>query len=325
MYIYSDDEIDKIVEITKKYEANDYKKPMLLLIGNFVILGILIYILYLSTTSYEYLPISFSITVLLSLFILRNFMFFHDLCHCSFFPSNERKDKSIGINAYIAYIFDFIYGYPAKKWKDIHSEHHKVHGNIDEYDAARTFYTSDEYNKLSDTHKKIYDVIRNPFIFFIFGPLYTFYISHITSFNIFYIVKLIIFLFLIKTFFNVETMIFLIIAYYITGIIGTMLFHLQHAINEPYWKKIINYNEKMNAELNDSSVLKIPNFLKIFTNGIEYHNVHHINPGVSCYNIQECYEELKEKNLLKNKEVGFSEMIEALGYTIYDTTDDKYK
>ena len=325
MYIYSDDEISQIVEITKKYEANDYKKPILLLIGNFVILGILIYILYLSTTSYKYLPISFSISVLISLLIARNFMCFHDLCHSSFFPSNERKEKSIGINKYFAYIFDFIFGYPAKKWKDGHSEHHKVHGNIDEYDAARTFLNSDEYNKLSDTHKKIYDVIRNPFIFFIFGPLYIFYISHITSFNIFYIVKLIIFLFLIKTIFNVETMIFLIIAYYIGYIFGTMLFHLQHAINEPYWKKITNYNEKMNAELNDSSVLKIPNFLKIFTNGIEYHNVHHINPGVPCYNIQKCYEELKEKDLLKNKEVGFSEMVEALGYKIYDTTDDKYK
>jgi omega-6 fatty acid desaturase (delta-12 desaturase) len=325
MYIYSDDEIEKIVEITQKYEANDYKKPILLLIGNFVILGILIYILYLSTTSYEYLPISFSITILISLFIARNFMCFHDLCHSSFFPSNERKEKSIGINAYIAYIFDFIFGYPAKKWKDGHSEHHKVHGNIDEYDAARTFLNSDEYNKLSDTHKKIYDVIRNPFIFFIFGQIYIFYISHITSFNIFYIVKLIIFLFLIKTIFNVETMIFLIIAYYIGYIFGTMLFHLQHAINEPYWKKITNYNEKMNAELNDSSVLKIPNFLKIFTNGIEYHNVHHVNPGVPCYNIQRCYEELIEKNLLKNKEVGFSEMVESLGYTIYDIELDKYK
>jgi len=325
MYIYSDDEIDKIVEITKKYEANDYIKPMLLLIGNFVILGILIYILYLSTTSYKYLPISFSISVLISLLIARNFMCFHDLCHSSFFPSNERKEKSMGINKYFAYIFDFIFGYPAKKWKDGHSEHHKVHGNIDEYDAARTFLNSDEYNKLSDTHKKIYDVLRSPFIFFIFGPLYIFYISHITSFNIFYIVKLIIFLFLIKTIFNVETMIFLIIAYYIGYIFGTMLFHLQHAINEPYWKKITNYNEKMNAELNDSSVLKIPNFLKIFTNGIEYHNVHHINPGVPCYNIQECYEELKEKNLLKNKEVDVLEMVEALGYTIYDTTHDKYK
>jgi fatty acid desaturase len=86
-----------------------------------------------------------------------------------------------------------------------------------------------------------------------------------------------------------------------------------------------NYNEKMNAELNDSSVLKIPNFLKIFTNGIEYHNVHHVNPGVPCYNIQRCYEELIEKNLLKNKEVGFSEMVESLGYTIYDIELDKYK
>ena len=57
-------------------------------------------------------------------------------------------------------------------------------------------------------------------------------------------------------------------------------------MNEPSWSKHYTQNDKDNAELNGSSVLKIPFLLKPFTNGIEYHNVHHINPGVPSYNIK---------------------------------------
>ena len=94
----------------------------------------------------------------------------------------------------------------------------------------------------------------------------------------------------------------LFISYYIAGIFGVILFHLQHSMNEPSWSKHFTQNDKDNAELNGSSVLKIPFLLKPFTNGIEYHNVHHINPGVPSYNIKKCYEELRKKNyyIIKN-------------------------
>ena len=105
---------------------------------------------------------------------------------------------------------------------------------------------------------------------------------------------------------------------------GVILFHLQHAMNEPSWFKHDNENDKHNSELNGSSVLKIPAFLKPFTNGIEYHNVHHINPGVPSYNIQKCYEELCEKDMLKNHEYSVEEMFDALFHTLYDSKKDKY-
>ena len=79
---------------------------------------------------------------------------------------------------------------------------------------------------------------------------------------------------------------------FFSSLFGLILFHLQHSINEPFWKSFDienDFNSKMNAELNGSSVLKIPLFLKPFTNGIEYHNVHHLNPGVPSYTIKKCY------------------------------------
>lgn len=80
----------------------------------------------------------------------------------------------------------------------------------------------------------------------------------------------------------------------------------------------------MNSELIDSSVIKIPEILKPFTNGIDYHNVHHLNPGVPSYNIRKCYEEMKSKGLLKNRVIVYNEMLKSLTHTLYDDINHKY-
>jgi hypothetical protein len=36
--------------------------------------------------------------------------------------------------------------------------------------------------------------------------------------------------------------------------------------------------------------LYIPKLLRPFTNGIEYHHIHHLNTNVASYNIEECHE-----------------------------------
>ena len=267
---------------------------------------------------------SIPMVLLTSLVMSRNFMVFHDLGHANFFPSDERRNKTIGINKNLCDLLDFFYYYPGKDWMETHNSHHKVHGDINEYDEARTLISSDDYEKQPYIIRKMYDVIRHPLIFYIIAPLYTFNIARVLNCNIVFLTKLGIFFAVVKYFSNTKTVILLFISYYIAGIMGVILFHLQHAMNEPSWCKHDNENDKHNSDLNGSSVLKIPAFLKPFTNGIEYHNVHHINPGVPSYNIQKCYEELREKKMLKNHEYSVEEMFDALFHTLYDSKKDKY-
>ena len=107
-----------------------------------------------------------------------------------------------------------------------------------------------------------------------------------------------------------------------------MLFHLQHQVNDGYWKEY-NKDDKLskdNAELIGASFLKIPFFLKPFTFGIEYHHIHHIDPSIPGYNIQRCHEDLVKKGLLKNKEeIGYIQAFKSLFHTIYDEKKNKYK
>lgn len=317
---YTDTDVKNIIDITKKYEANEVRYPLILFLTNFIALFACIYLLNVFRKTYFIFP-----TVLLtSLVILRNFMVFHDLGHANFFPSDERRDKTIGINKNLCDFLDFFYYYPGKDWMETHNSHHKVHGDISKYDEARTLISSDDYEKQPYIIRKMYDVIRHPLIFYIIAPLYTFNIARVLNGNIVFLTKLGIFFAVVKYFSNIKTVMFLFISYYIAGIMGVILFHLQHAMNEPSWFKHDNENDKYNSELNGSSVLKIPAFLKPFTNGIEYHNVHHINPGVPSYNIQKCYEELREKKMLKNHEYSLKEMFGALSHTLYDSKRDRY-
>lgn len=329
MYIYDDKEIKNIKNITKKYEADDYIIPGINILSGLLILFLLINLLYKTTkikskwkTLYK-----IGVIILLSLIITRNFMMFHDLGHYNYFPSNERSDKLTGINKILCELLDFLFFYPGKSWQDTHSSHHKCHGNINEVDEARTFWTREDYNKSS--YKDLYDIIRYPLVFFILAPIWIYFISPFLDIekNYLYILKTAGLYYVIYKLFNLETVLLLIISHYIAGLYGLILFHLQHSINEPYWKDFDlenDKNSKMNAELNGSSVLKIPEILKPFTNGIEYHNVHHLNPGVPSYNIRNCYEELRKKGLLKNKEIDGYEMWEALSHTMYDNESDKY-
>ena len=327
MYIYSNEEISKIISITKKYEAKNILIPSFLFINAITMYFAGIYMLY-TTSLFSNIFFKINSVTLMSLLIVRNFMIFHDLGHCNYFPSNERKNNNYGINTVLCETFDIIFFYPGESWRLGHREHHRVHGNIDHQDDGRTITMSTiEYNNSSKIYKVMYDIFRYPLIFFILFPVYVFFLHHIKNREGKYFLKMSLLLTFIYNFFNYETLILFIYSLYFSSFMGLILFHFQHSINDPYWKSFDlknDYNSKMNAELNGSSVLNIPYIFKLFTNGIEYHNVHHINPAVPSYNIKKCYEELKEKKLIKNREVKLSEMIESLTYTIYDVNQNKY-
>jgi omega-6 fatty acid desaturase (delta-12 desaturase) len=87
------------------------------------------------------------------------------------------------------------------------------------------------------------------------------------------------------------------ISLWFATVIGATLFHLQHSVNTPYRRR----GEKWNfaeAALEGSTYLKIPIILQSFTNGIEYHHIHHLNTNVPSYQIRNChfaFDELEDK------------------------------
>lgn len=71
-------------------------------------------------------------------------------------------------------------------------------------------------------------------------------------------------------------------------ILGTILFHLQHSVNLAYRERQQKWNFAR-AALEGSTFLEVPFLLRPFTNGIEYHHIHHLNTNVPSYTINACH------------------------------------
>lgn len=353
---YSLQQINDIREHVKIHGyAKNYIEPTFFLVST---ISMMFGVLYFIDIQKSYNPI---LILLLSFIILRLFMIFHDLGHKSYFPTDEREKGYKGFNIQIAKCIEQWCLYSTDIWSDGHALHHKAHGNMNEYDYSRTTLSTTEYDNLTSNQKILYKIGRNPVVFFLLAPIYIFWIKRFINGEWVYLLKYSIWLFTLFRPFRIEyaesnrsnpfiyapsseaeggilnenwciisswkLLFSFLIAQYIAGIIGTMLFHLQHQVNIGYLKEfdINDILSKYNAELSGASVLKIPFFLEFFTNGIEYHNVHHIDPGIPSYNTKMIYYQLVEKGLIPDTKIGYLQELSSLCHTIFNEKTQLYE
>jgi omega-6 fatty acid desaturase (delta-12 desaturase) len=318
---YSKENIREIKTKIKEYHADGFLEPSMHLLITLIFIFIILYFIRACKT-YQ-----FGLMLLLALGLLRLFVTFHDLTHKSFFPSNERATKEMGINYIVASILEGIAGYDLERWIAIHSNHHAVHGNMNEYDGTRTVLTSSDYDALPWFYKVLYNIIRNPVVFFLVAPLYIFFLSRIIYGDIAYIVKYSLWLFLLYKVGSAKLMFSFIGAQYLAGVVGLVMFHLQHQVNVGYWKPIEGDDQfsKDNAHLLGASVLKIPFPFDFFTAGIEYHNVHHIDPGVPGYKIGRCYDDLVSRGSIIDNKIGYGQAFTSMWHTIFNEKTQMYE
>ena len=318
---YTEHDVVKIKSKITEYYADGFLEPTMQLVITLVFIFIILYFIRCHKTYH------IGLIVLLSLGLIRLFIIFHDLTHKSYFPSDERATKQRGINYIVASIIEGIAGYDLERWISIHSRHHSVHGNMNEYDGTRTVLTSGEYDALPWFYKILYKIIRNPIVFFLVAPLYIFYLSRIMFFDYVYILKYSLWLFALYKLGSKKLMFSFIGAQYLAGVNGLVLFHLQHQVNVGYWKPFDNNDQlsKDNANLLGASVLKIPFPFHIFTAGIEYHNVHHMDPGVPGYKIGACYDDLVSQGYIPDNKVGYFQAFSSIWHTIFNEKTQTYE
>jgi len=319
---YTEETINEIHEYIKKNGyATNYLEPSFHLLSTLLLYFLVIYFIH-KTNGYSGVLI-----ILLAGLFARLFMIFHDCCHRSYFPTDEREKHYKGFNYQIATLIEQFSSYPAKQWDNTHSTHHKAHGNMNEFDGTRTVLTTEEYNKLDYRLQYLYNFLRFPPVFFLIMPIYVFWISHILHFGIGYIIKYSLWLFVLFKIGSWKLLLSFLIAEYLAGMIGVMIFHLQHQVNMGYWKPFEKDDKlsKANAELMGASVLKIPFFLEYFTNGIEYHNVHHLDPGVPSYKTKQIYYELVKRGLIPDEKIGYIQQFQSLGHTIFNEETGRYE
>lgn len=221
---------------------------------------------------------------------VRLFVQFHDMAHYSYFTS-------ISLNRWIGKMLGVYVHFPFDSWRNGHNHHHKHFGNLDRLDLSQTIlFTKKQYEKMSPSIRAIVRFFREPIVFFLFSAPFVWFVGLFYSIvkregvlsGSFWekVLSVVIWTWVCPMLGIPAVKMWLSVIG--TNLIGTALFHLQHAVNLPYRERKEKW-DFTRAAIEGSTYLLVPGFLRIFTNGIEYHHIHHFNTNVASYNIEECH------------------------------------
>lgn len=105
-----------------------------------------------ATISIWFLP---PIIILMSLFSVRSFSLMHDCGHYSLFSSKK-------VNRCVGFLLGVINAIPQYPWSRDHAYHHKTNGDWERYRGVADFLSTEEFAKLSQKDRQIYQFIRQP-------------------------------------------------------------------------------------------------------------------------------------------------------------------
>jgi len=74
----------------------------------------------------------------------------------------------------------------------------------------------------------------------------------------------------------------------IASIVGVWLFSIQHRFEHAHWMPDASWSFAL-ASLGGTSYLRLPRLLQWFTGNIGFHHVHHVNPRIPNYRLEECH------------------------------------
>jgi len=238
---------------------------------------------------------------------------FHECCHGSFFATPQ-------LNKIFMQILSCDVITPAQEFKSTHLWHHSISGNSDLFDTSNTIpFTKQQYQKFSKLYRILFRIFRDPIMFFFFvfpalhwwiefplkNPTIPIYIGHAIKFYLYYTVSP-----------------YLLVSMYFAALLGLALFHLQHGANDSYRATTKEFSKDEGAILG-STYITIPWPISIFSLGIEFHHIHHLNTRVPCYMLSKCHfdaEHLWDGLLTK---ITAENIWESLNVVLWDEETDK--
>lgn len=320
-------EIDKksIMKELGRYRKADYKKSVWQLINTLLPYGLLwiaiVYLLHQDLSYWIVLPL----ILLASLFLVRIFIIFHDCCHGSFFNSTKT-------NRFWGYFTGILTFTPFYQWRRDHSLHHATAGNLDQrgYGDVWTL-TLEEYRTASLLKRLGYRLYRNPLVLLGLGPVYSFILSQRfygkntakrERFSIWFtngaLLTILIAASLTIGLKNYVLIQISIMAF--AGMLGVWLFYIQHQFDGVYWARQDHW-DSLKASLQGSSYYRLPKILQWFTGNIGIHHIHHMEPRIPNYHLQQCYNEMPV--FQKVKPLTILESFRSLWMNLWDEKNQK--
>lgn len=272
--------------------------------------------------------ISLSLAPLAAGFLVRIFIIQHDCGHLSFF-AGRRANNVLGFACSLLTLT------PYASWRRQHAGHHGIWNDLDRRQSGADIYSScltvAEYRALSPLRRWGYRVSRHPVVANILLPPLIFLGLYRIPFDtpktwrherraVYVTNAALVVMFgglgLLLGFTEVAIIQLPIIVG--ASIIGVWLFSVQHRGELAQWARHDDW-DPVSASLQGSNYLRLPAVLQWFTGNIGYHHVHHLNPGIPNYRLQDCHEAIPA--LRDVPTLSFREGLRALWYVLWD--DDR--
>lgn len=245
--------------------------------------------------------VSLSLAPLAAGFLVRIFIIQHDCGHSSFFQRRQ-ANKALGIACSLLTLT------PYASWRRQHAGHHGVWNDLDRRQSGVDIYSScltlAEYRALSRFQRWWYRTTRHPIVANILLPPLVFLGLYRIPFDtprawrrerraVYFTDAALVAIFaglgMLLGFSKVAAVQLPIMV--VASIIGAWLFSVQHRGETVAWARHDEWGA-VSAALRSSTCLRLPSLLQWFTGNIGYHHVHHLNPRIPNYRLQECHDSL---------------------------------
>ena len=308
------------IKVARAYGFPD-RRSVLQLLSTTLPLASLWYLMQMS------LGIGYWATLLLAVptagLLVRLFMIQHDCGHHSFFHRrwlNDIVGRVIGVFTLTPY----------DHWRNAHAFHHASAGNLDRRGIGDIdVLTVEEYLALSVGRRFLYQLYRNPIVFFGIGPIYLFVIKHrfpfrsrpsgrrgvvsvcATNAAIGAVIAAAIYCFGVVDLLMVQIPVTLL-----ASSIGVWLFFVQHQFERTYWERESDWNFS-HAALRGSSYYELPGLMRWFTADIGIHHIHHLCSKIPNYRLRECLRDNPELRTAA-KRLTFTQSIQCMRLALWD-------
>lgn len=312
---------NSLIKSLSKYAVPNKKVAIGQLFNSFLpFIGLWI-LMYLSL-DYSYF-ITLGLGIINAFFLVRIFIIQHDCGHRSFLENNTARN----IIGFCCSMFSMI---PYKYWAKSHQTHHANNGMLELRDIGDIdTLTVNEFRALSKWGKFKYRIYRSPLVMFVIGPIYYILIHNrlplikLASFkkvkktliwnNLSLIAIFAILLLSLNWWKFVVTHATIMVSF---GVIAIWFFYVQHQHEEAYkeWRDKWDY---VTSALRGSSYYKVPKLMNWLTGNIGIHHVHHLNPAIPNYNLQQCIKENPWLNRFTTV-MGFWESLKLASNKLWD-------
>ncbi|MCF3593029.1 fatty acid desaturase [Rhodobacteraceae bacterium LMO-12] len=236
--------------------------------------------------------LTFGLSVVNALFLLRLFTIQHDCGHGSFFKHRLLSD-------WIGRVIGVLTLTPYDVWRRTHSIHHSSAGNLGKRGVGDIHtMTVAEYSALPRWKRLHYRLYRNPITLFVLGPVYIFFVQNRVPVGLMNGAKywvsamatnivLVAGLWVIWYFGGWGALLLIFLpSTLLAAAAGMWLFYVQHQFEDTHWNAEEDW-QLHDAALNGSSHYVLPQPLQWFSANIGIHHVHHLYSRIPFYRLTE--------------------------------------